>query len=385
MSRNNRLLVASALLNAVLVTAVAYLCLRQSSTETAKAVAEGDQIERSPDQPVPSMPHTSAIGSEMLSASSGPESIVAQLRTAGFSGRTLGRLASVLLEEKYIEKRNRILGRGEGPRWDNNRQKLTDEQRRALEEVTLENGRELLRLLGDDYYIGMANNLSETLGLENLEPHTAGRVAEMLRDYNAAKRLAGVRGDSELIDVKLIDDLKTVLTPDQLNNYLFYNSPEFKRLQSRLSGAPLNDMEFEAIVRQVKQLKGSYSASEQSALEMSMQYKLREALMIREATSPEVMVLLSRQDGTFSPIARIYERVDVKQDRMAEYYLAWLEFHAVTERVQASSASREETDARTKDLGAKTYRRLTEELGPKEIVAFDATPTGRFLRRYLDN
>lgn len=248
--------------------------------------------------------------------------------------------------------------------------KPTPEQKEAQAAILARQEKDLEELFGADYATARFGLASEALtGIPVEKRPQLDRIA---RDYYEMRRKLGF-GDQQTLDAELRKDLAEVLSPQELETYLAYESPEGNRLQQRLAGAAIDDSTYMKIFQAAARVKASTTAT-------SYGYRLEEIRAVEKIAGPDVAATMAfNQDATFREIGKIYTDAGAPLEEVYPRYEAWLGFHS--ELGTLGNITPGQLNPRQQAAVRSYYDQMTRGLSADQIASFDRTATGRFIKR----
>lgn len=263
------------------------------------------------------------------------------------------------------------------PRWQMTTLKPTPEQNEAVAAIHARQEKEMKELFGADYAEARFGAAPEALtGIAVEKRPQLDRIA---LDYiKMRQKLGGLGGTLEqqrTIDAEFRKDLAEVLTPQELETYMAYESSEGTRLQQRLAGATLDDATYMKIFQASAQAKASSVTS-------SFANRLEEIRAVEKVAGPEVTATMAfNQDATFREIGKIYTDAGVPLADISPRYQAWLGFHS--ELNKAGNVTPGQLNTSQQATVRSYYDQMTSGLSTDQRASFDRTATGRFITGLL--
>jgi hypothetical protein len=297
-----------------------------------------------------------------------------------FSNRDAGALRSAFLAERS------------GARWNSMNVRLTREESDAVDERRRQNMEVIRTAMGDDWVdfeAEMASGLTSRFG--DLSSDKIARLHETMSEYaeinrTAAKSLGphNFRNKQTEIEAEMIADLREFLSPEELADFIAFNSLEAQSLQRRLSGASIDDHEYRKIFDALAAHRQSTDASPVgSAGRTSSAAMQSEMAVVRSAADPETAVVFAKnQNEDLGTIVGVFQSAGLPASEILQRYDAYIEFHMRMEGMDPASRA-----GQGAALGPAQYeeihRTLTRGLSEADLRGFERTRFGAFLRRRL--
>jgi hypothetical protein len=287
--------------------------------------------------------------------SDNPGVLVTRLRAAGFPPRVLQAIVSSLVNEKFLARREAIIGEmAEAPFWKPTPNAFSDpEKMAALNKLNRERNEQLRKLLGADDPI--ADELQEVYlrrQFGDLPPEKMERLQDVITDYRElrtrlqpANRPATADDREKLagLDREMRADLAKVLTPQELEQYDLRSSPTASQLRHRLDAFKPSEDEYRAIFQLSRTIEERFPLAA-GVMDPQQQAARRAA---EEQLKPQLQALLGAE-------------------RYADYQQATNPSHAtlnqVVSRFDLPLSSAREAVAMQKDIMGRAQVVLTSDL-----------------------
>ena len=345
-----------------------------SRAKASTAVAPSDAGVAPPAAATPSH----AVVAADADAATKIKSLVQYLRSAGYHSDTLTAIARMLLRQEFLARQNAILHSENTPLWQSHHTFASPEQQAQLTALGQTFETELRDILGPSYDAGTTARDAGLLLSDLIPDAKKAAIAQIASDYQAARIAArGTLSPSarQQLDAKKDADIRAVLSPDEMQEYLMYNSSLASSVQGMLGNAPIDDATYRKIVSAVSDYRRSSGLDPFNGnTNGDFQTRLGEFQTIRPVVGDTVASQISTKgDGNFREIGAVLTSAGDTPGTVADKYEEYLRFHAAL-----GLMSQPETRAAA---AQRTYDVLTAGLSDDAKRQFDATRTGAYLAR----
>lgn len=262
-----------------------------------------------------------------------------------------------------------------------------------------------LRLLfgeGFDTNLGSSGSSSIDLAFDGLNPEKRAQVQAILRDYNEMRNDVFIETvfdntvittpeearKLKYIESQKLEDLRRVLTSEELENYVLRTDQTIDQMRRNLAGFRPTEEEFRAIYRYTEQqMQGASS----DATGVFSDYVLREKTL-REAHSALVDILGAERameyklatDPMTAPVTRLLSRLDLPIVKAAEVASVQRDTLTQAGRIRAdASLTPGQKQAQIKSLAEGAATSLTNVLGSRGYEAYQQSSSTSYWLKSL--
>lgn len=284
-----------------------------------------------------------------------------------------------------------VLHPGGLKRWQIGTANMTTEKMAKWQELKVEREERLRSILGPDYDLAILEGDPERrLKWGALSAEKITQLARLADDYFKIEReanygtnfTAAAKTVELRVDSEFERDVRAVLSPTEAAEYLAFNSPFSKHVQSTLalSGADVDETTYLALYRALADARAEFARNGASAIEAALQpaaYLLSEAKAASGHLDSEAVVKIGKaryQD--FRETEPFLRAAGVGADKRLECYLEMLRVIPSLLGQQAPTA----LQAQGEQSAIRLYESLTSLMREEDRRKFDATTAGRILR-----